>query len=41
MAWELINEPRCRNCAGTLQAWIEEMARYVKVGRGSLPLPLL
>ena len=30
MAWELINEPRCRNCAGRLQQWIEEMARYVK-----------
>ena len=29
-AWELINEPRCRNCAGRLQDWIEEMARYVK-----------
>lgn len=30
MAWELINEPRCRNCAGRLQQWLEEMARYVK-----------
>ncbi len=30
MAWELINEPRCRNCAGRLQSWLEEMARFVK-----------
>ena len=30
MAWELINEPRCRNCAGPLQSWLEEMARFVK-----------
>jgi endo-1,4-beta-mannosidase len=30
MAWELINEPRCRNCARTLQEWIEEMAKFVK-----------
>lgn len=30
MAWELINEPRCRNCAGRLQQWIVEMARFVK-----------
>jgi len=22
MAWELINEPRCRNCAAKLQGWI-------------------
>ena len=29
-AWELINEPRCRNCARHLQDWIEEMAKYVK-----------
>ena len=29
-AWELINEPRCRRCANALQAWIEEMARFVK-----------
>ena len=29
-AWELINEPRCRGCGARLQAWIEEMARYVK-----------
>ena len=29
-AWELINEPRCRGCANALQAWIEEMARFVK-----------
>ena len=29
-AWELINEPRCRGCGARLQAWIEEMAKYVK-----------
>ena len=29
-AWELINEPRCRGCGARLQAWIEEMAQYVK-----------
>jgi mannan endo-1,4-beta-mannosidase len=29
-AWELINEPRCRGCGDRLQAWIEEMAKYVK-----------
>ena len=29
-AWELINEPRCRGCGARLQAWIEEMARYIK-----------
>ncbi|KAH7316057.1 hypothetical protein KP509_21G076800 [Ceratopteris richardii] len=31
-AWELINEPRCPNdpSGDTLQAWIEEMASYLK-----------
>ena len=29
--WNLINEPRCSNCGtGPLQAWIEEMAPYIK-----------
>lgn len=29
--WNLINEPRCSGCGtGPLQAWIEEMAPYVK-----------
>uniref|UniRef100_A0A0E0F1Y8 mannan endo-1,4-beta-mannosidase n=1 Tax=Oryza meridionalis TaxID=40149 RepID=A0A0E0F1Y8_9ORYZ len=32
LAWELINEPRCPSdpSGDTLQAWIEEMASYVK-----------
>nr|TKV99005.1 hypothetical protein SEVIR_8G010950v2 [Setaria viridis] len=32
LAWELINEPRCHSdpSGDTLQAWIEEMASYVK-----------
>ncbi|KAL0903246.1 hypothetical protein M5K25_027607 [Dendrobium thyrsiflorum] len=32
LAWELINEPRCESdiSGDTLQAWIEEMAAYVK-----------
>ncbi|XP_051139561.1 mannan endo-1,4-beta-mannosidase 7-like, partial [Andrographis paniculata] len=32
MAWELINEPRCSSdpSGATLQAWIAEMASYVK-----------
>ncbi len=30
MAWELINEPRCRNCPEELQDWLEEMAHFVK-----------
>ncbi|WOH04283.1 hypothetical protein DCAR_0623692 [Daucus carota subsp. sativus] len=32
MAWELINEPRCTSdpSGRTLQAWIKEMASYVK-----------
>ncbi|RLM98683.1 hypothetical protein C2845_PM06G15560 [Panicum miliaceum] len=32
LAWELINEPRCHSdpSGNTLQAWIEEMASYVK-----------
>ncbi|KAI4999371.1 hypothetical protein ZWY2020_003960 [Hordeum vulgare] len=32
LAWELINEPRCPSdpSCDTLQAWIEEMASYVK-----------
>ncbi|KAK3118249.1 hypothetical protein QOZ80_9BG0696220 [Eleusine coracana subsp. coracana] len=32
LAWELINEPRCRSdpSGDTLQVWIEEMASYVK-----------
>ena len=29
-AWNLINEPRCRGCDDALQAWIDEMAAYVK-----------
>ncbi|KAG0465018.1 hypothetical protein HPP92_019182 [Vanilla planifolia] len=31
-AWELINEPRClsNSCAPFLQAWIAEMASYIK-----------
>lgn len=30
-AWNLINEPQCRNCErGTLQRWIEEMCTFVK-----------
>eukprot|EP01025_Chloroclados_australasicus_P061239 TRINITY_DN801_c1_g1_i1.p1 TRINITY_DN801_c1_g1~~TRINITY_DN801_c1_g1_i1.p1 ORF type:complete len:974 (-),score=120.79 TRINITY_DN801_c1_g1_i1:2457-4940(-) len=29
MAWNLINEPRCTNCGGNLQAWIDEMALYL------------
>ncbi|XP_042067897.1 mannan endo-1,4-beta-mannosidase 6-like [Salvia splendens] len=32
VAWELINEPRCESmsCTSDLQAWIAEMAAYVK-----------
>ncbi|KAG1660683.1 hypothetical protein FOA52_015894 [Chlamydomonas sp. UWO 241] len=33
LAWDLVNEPRCEgvpNCAAALQAWLEEMAPYVK-----------
>ncbi|KAH7429152.1 hypothetical protein KP509_09G033100 [Ceratopteris richardii] len=32
-AWELINEPRCQSDSSgdTLEAWIEEMAAYVKL----------
>lgn len=31
MAWNLLNEPRCVGCpAGTVAAWYEEMAEYVK-----------
>ncbi|XP_074321504.1 mannan endo-1,4-beta-mannosidase 7-like [Silene latifolia] len=31
MAWELMNEPRCKDLSGkTLQSWIGEMAWYVK-----------
>eukprot|EP00884_Botryococcus_braunii_P022962 jgi/Botrbrau1/934/Bobra.0167s0045.1 len=29
-AWNLINEPRCTGCGYQLQAWIEEMALYLK-----------
>jgi len=29
-AWNLINEPRCRGCGDALQAWIDEMAAFVK-----------
>ncbi|CAD7701855.1 unnamed protein product [Ostreobium quekettii] len=30
MGWNLINEPRCQGCPEAVQAWIEEMAPYVK-----------
>lgn len=30
MSWNLINEPRCKDCSTALQAWIDEMAPYVK-----------
>lgn len=30
LAWELINEPRCRGCAGAMRGWIREMAGFVK-----------
>ena len=32
MAWELMNEPRCPTdqSGNTIQAWIEEMASYLK-----------
>eukprot|EP00887_Chlorella_sp_A99_P006508 scaffold3.g6508.t1 len=31
MAWDLINEPVCRDCPpGTIAAWVKEMAAYVK-----------
>lgn len=30
LAWELINEPRCRGCAGALRSWIRDMAAFVK-----------
>lgn len=30
-AWDLINEPVCRDCApGTIAGWVKEMAAYVK-----------
>ena len=28
---ELMNEPRCRGCAASLQAWIEEMSEFLAV----------
>ncbi|GMH40074.1 hypothetical protein BSKO_07978 [Bryopsis sp. KO-2023] len=30
MAWNLINEPRCTGCPDAVQAWIDEMAPFVK-----------
>eukprot|EP01024_Parvocaulis_polyphysoides_P060022 TRINITY_DN6512_c1_g1_i1.p2 TRINITY_DN6512_c1_g1~~TRINITY_DN6512_c1_g1_i1.p2 ORF type:complete len:298 (-),score=37.56 TRINITY_DN6512_c1_g1_i1:472-1365(-) len=29
-AWNLINEPRCTGCGWALQAWVDEMALYMK-----------
>ncbi len=30
-AWDLINEPACRDCPpGTIAGWVREMAAYVK-----------
>ena len=29
-AWDLLNEPRCTGCGWALQAWVEEMAVYMK-----------
>lgn len=29
-AWDLLNEPRCTGCGWALQAWIEEMAVFMK-----------
>ncbi|KAK9811999.1 hypothetical protein WJX73_007485 [Symbiochloris irregularis] len=29
-AWDLINEPRCTGCGWALQAWVEEMAVFMK-----------
>ncbi len=34
--WNLINEPRCSGCGtGPLQAWLEEMAPFVKALDGN------
>ena len=31
MAWNLLNEPVCRNCPdGAVNSWVKEMAGYVK-----------
>jgi mannan endo-1,4-beta-mannosidase len=29
LSWELINEPRCRDCSASMQRWVATMARYV------------